>query len=167
VSSKTSTVHLCLVDFGSLSARPNFRFIGYFYYRWPNGPDTTGRMTHDTKNTTRTRHDTMDVVSVPARHDAWSCMGRDLDTQCQHKHDTKIGQHDKTRLQFSPTQQQPTLEQLAVAAHHGLLTTQRSAAAVYKQDGGRWVTNPSSFPPPSAAARLVVSAAVPPPHRLF
>ena len=38
-------------------------------YRWPNGPCQMGRMKNDTKNTTRTRPDTVGLVSVPARHD--------------------------------------------------------------------------------------------------
>jgi hypothetical protein len=41
-------------------------------YRCPDGPDTTGGTTHDTK-----KHDTntMDVVSVAARHDGWPVSG--------------------------------------------------------------------------------------------
>jgi hypothetical protein len=58
-------------------------------YRCPNGLDTMGGTMHDTKNTARTRYDTMDIVSVPTRHDDESCLGRDLGTQCRHKHDTK------------------------------------------------------------------------------
>jgi hypothetical protein len=39
-------------------------------YRYPDWPDTTGGTTHDTKkHDTKHGHDTMDVVSVPARHD--------------------------------------------------------------------------------------------------
>jgi hypothetical protein len=46
-------------------------------YRCPDEPDTTGRTMHNTKNhdTNMTRHDTMDVVSVPARHDGWAVSG--------------------------------------------------------------------------------------------
>jgi hypothetical protein len=45
--------------------------------------------THDIKNTTRTQHDTMDVVSVPARHDGGLCLAGNLGTQCRYEHDTK------------------------------------------------------------------------------
>jgi hypothetical protein len=76
-------------------------------YRCLDGPDTTGGTMHDTKNTTRTRHDTMDIVSVPARHDGGLCLGRDLGTQCRHEHDTKRAAHPDTTATHLNTSSQP------------------------------------------------------------
>jgi hypothetical protein len=60
-------------------------------YRCPDGSDTAGGTRHDTKKTRHEHgHDTMDVVSVSARHDDGLCLGHDLGTQCQHEHDTKM-----------------------------------------------------------------------------
>jgi hypothetical protein len=123
----------------------------------------------------------MDVVSVPARHDAWAVYGprprHAVPARTRHENRGNTTKHDYNLAQPKvPTQQQPTPEKLAVGAHRGLLTAQRPAAAVYKPRRGALGTNPSSFPPSlrrsppdrlvvsAAAACLVVSAAVPPPH---
>jgi hypothetical protein len=81
-------------------------------YRWPNGPDTTGGTTHDTK---KTRHDTMDVVSVPARHDAWAVYGprprHAVPARTRHENRGSTTKHDYNLAQPKfPTQQQPTPE---------------------------------------------------------
>jgi hypothetical protein len=49
-------------------------------YRWPNGPDTTGGTTHDTKNTTRHEHEHDCIVSVSTRHDGRAVLCFKIDT---------------------------------------------------------------------------------------